>query len=76
MKKYYAIAPKKGLIEPYLTNGKRYEIVRFDGIDEKANTFGKFGRVFFIICDTGTEIYCLERECEHLSNLNWEIVEK
>ena len=76
MKKYYAIAPKEGEIVSYLTNGKWYEIVSFEEIDEKANSFGKFGRGFFIICDTGTEIYCLERECEHLSNLNWAIVEK
>ena len=76
MKKYYAIAPKEGEIVSYLTNGKWYEIVSFEEIDGEANTFGKYGRGFFIINDIGTEIYCLEIECSHLNNLNWTIVEE
>ena len=76
MKKYYAVAPKEGEIEPYLTNGKRYEIIDFDIQGVKVATYGPFGRGFTIEDDNRHHRYCLERGCSYLNDLDWTIVEE
>ena len=61
-----AIAPKKGKIAEYLTNGKEYPITVCD----------EHGYYFRIIDDEGCEIFCTSSKCSaHLHGLNWTIKE-
>jgi hypothetical protein len=45
----------------HITPGKTYDIKRY----------GCSPGVFWIDCDDGFEIYCLERECAHIGCLDW-----
>ena len=73
--KWVAIAPKKGEIASYLTNGKQYDIISFDEKDGKIIIIKGHGRLFAI--DSGETdgglCYCLEFYCPHLHGGNWKI---
>lgn len=58
-----AIAPKKGEIASYLTNGKKYKIVEWTN-----------DTLFVIISDNGDRTRCYYGEeygCFHLNELRW-----
>ena len=72
----YAIPSKdaKDASGVYFVAGKRYPIIRDDGLPD-----GRFGLGFYVLGENGLGMYCLERECAHLGGKkgdNWQIVEE
>jgi hypothetical protein len=67
--RWTAIAPADRSIARYLTPGKEYEVLSFDGETPS------YGRGFWIRVHKNLETYCLERKCSHLNNLDWQLVE-
>jgi hypothetical protein len=65
--KDYAITREPAL-DPYITPGKYYEIVRFGG--------GFYDRTFYIVADDGSEIFCKVEDSNFLDGKNWTIVRK
>jgi hypothetical protein len=75
-KKWVAIAPEKGEIAPYLTNGKAYDVIRFDSYSDGELIISKiYGRAFDIIADDGSLIEPNEFESTFLKGLNWKLKE-
>ena len=71
MKKLVAIAPKKGKISGYLTNGKAYPIVEY--FEKKENEVQD--HFSFIDDDGDTCPYSVINRSVHLNGLNWTIKE-
>ncbi|MFA5359300.1 MAG: hypothetical protein WC310_05825 [Patescibacteria group bacterium] len=69
MKKYVAIAPEVGEIHSYLTNWRKYPIIKI--IEKKIKYHGM---VFSINTDYGVAM-CFEIGCPHLNGKNWTIKE-
>jgi hypothetical protein len=68
-KKWVAIAPKKGKIAPYLTNGKAYDVLWIGGENEN------YGREFRFLSDIGAISTSNELNSLHLNGLNWTLKE-
>ena len=66
MKKFVAIPE---ITRRDVTKNKEYPIILIIG---ETDTFGKF---FTIKDNVGFKLVCLERECTHLNDGNWEIKE-
>jgi hypothetical protein len=63
------IAPKG--CNSYLTKGKEYEVIRSYDNPSKIN-----GYSFFITDNNKLDIYCLEKVCGHINELNWIVKER
>ena len=68
-KKWVAVAPKKGEIAPYLTNGKAYDVLWIGGENET------YGREFSFTSDVGATSTSSELNSSHLYGLNWTLKE-
>lgn len=68
-KKWVAIAPEKGEIAPYLTNGKAYDVLWIGGENEN------YGREFVFMSDVGATSTSNELNSWHLNGLNWTLKE-
>ena len=62
-----AIAPKKGKISSYLTNGKKYPIISWHKWKYQGQDW------FYITDDNGDELYCVPEDDFYLNGLNWTI---
>jgi hypothetical protein len=62
----YAISP---ISVGSITKGKKYKVSEW----EKS---GRYGHSFNITKDNGFVAYCLEKECAHINDNNWKIIER
>lgn len=68
--------PKKvkapvGLTFPNITGGKEYDVQRVNKLDYNK----KYGYSFHIIDDRNNNILCLEKQCSHIDDMDWIIIE-
>ena len=71
-KKWVAVAPKKGKISPHLTNGKAYDVVRFE-LDTRRAKMSTIthGYLFYILDDFNGEVLCKEKNSNSIGGQNW-----